>query len=188
MRAAPRSRTGLGYVRDKYVVRVRTGEEQCIWQIQFLQLVMNGLLEREGAFCVLASRGVTKVGRHEQLHARGLCLFCEKVLCLESSRDVCEGGDDDVRSGNGAFQRLGGTVVYDNNLDSRSLVFVQVAGLLAACVNTSIRQQACTSTYRTGEDGHIVDFPSIFELQELPNDMAADVARAGYGDVSVSRH
>ena len=53
---------------------MRTSEEQRIRQIQFLQLVMNGLLEREGAFCVLASRRVTKLRRHEQLHARGLLL------------------------------------------------------------------------------------------------------------------
>src|SRR5579863_2001032 len=99
---------------------------------------MNGLLEREGAFCVLASCGVTKLGRHEQLHARGLCLFCEQVLCLESSRRMCEGGDHDVRSGNGTFQRLGRTIVHDKNLGPRNLVSVQVARLLTAWVSTSI--------------------------------------------------
>ena len=86
---------------------MRTREEKSIWQIQILQLVMNGLLDREQTLGVLAIRGVTKLRRHEELYTCGLCLFREQVLPLESSWDVCEGGDYDVRAGNRVLQGLG---------------------------------------------------------------------------------
>jgi len=54
-----------GHIRDKYEVRVRTSEENGIWQFQLLQLVMNGLLKGKNTLGVLAIRAVTKLGGHE---------------------------------------------------------------------------------------------------------------------------
>ena len=54
-----------GHIRGKYLVRVRTSEENGIWQIQFPQLVMNRLLEGKNTLGVIAIRAVTKLGGHE---------------------------------------------------------------------------------------------------------------------------
>jgi hypothetical protein len=53
-----------GHIRIKYGVRVRTSEENGIWQIQLLQLMMNRLLKGKITLDVLVIRGITKLGGH----------------------------------------------------------------------------------------------------------------------------
>ena len=53
------------HIRDKNEVRVRTGEENGIWQVQLLQLVLNRLLKAKSTLGVRAIRAVTKLGGHE---------------------------------------------------------------------------------------------------------------------------
>ena len=87
-------------------MQLKGSQAHRIWYIQLLQLGMNRLLVRENTLEVLAIRSVTKLGRHEQLDTRRLCLFCEQVLCLERGWGTIEGGDHNVRSCNGVHQRL----------------------------------------------------------------------------------
>ena len=44
------------------------------------------------------------------------------------------------------------------------------------CVSSDTGQYPNMRTYSTGQDCHIVDFPSVLELQELPNNMATNVS------------
>ena len=89
---------------------------------------------------------------------------------------MSQGGIYDVRSGNGAFQSLGRTVVYDSNSSSRGLEFVQAAGVLILCVSPDTGQYLGRKTYSTGQDSHIADLGNFLELQKLMNNMATNIS------------